>query len=410
MSLENKNSLGIGFVMIGREVTIDPLFNYLKEVEIPSNFTTLNLNIVQSFNKEFKLLFDDKIAEYDLGSKYNINLLDGVNKANNELEWEEWEEKVRFDNPYSKHYSTATNLTKVMEFSLNNDYIHIIDDDTIPPINAIKDLYSKLKSDTNIGMTSGFYFSKTWNKLSVIKGYHECKRKIVASIAKRKWIESTLDDFVTANTYEVGYVGNGCILVSSGILKNTLPLNNEDISDKSGPDLVLSQRIRIQDKKIIMVPSVICQHLNENGEEVGIPLKDINIIRNIQNPPITTHISLYSSFINYRRIASQYDEVYIIHRKFQNIFENLKEIMYLKLLSKISNIKFVEKDVPPYINTYGLYNPTLLHSHILIEYSYECISNNPNKNITVQTTPYNIINEFNNPSFNVLNIQKYINN
>ena len=98
----------------------------------------------------------------------------------------------------------------------------------------------------------------------------------------------------------------------------------------------------IQDKKIIMVHSVICQHLNENGEEVGIPLKDINIIRNIQNPPITTHISLYSSFINYRRIASQYDEVYIIHRKFQNIFENLKEIMYLKLLSKIS-FKFIKE-------------------------------------------------------------------
>lgn len=105
MSLENENSLGIGFIMIGREATIDPLFNYLKEVEIPSNFTTLNLNIVQSFNKEFKLLFDDKIAEYDLGSKYNINLLEGIDRVNSELEWEEWEEKIRLSDPYSKHYS-----------------------------------------------------------------------------------------------------------------------------------------------------------------------------------------------------------------------------------------------------------------------------------------------------------------
>jgi hypothetical protein len=409
MSLESKNSLGIAFIMIGREATIDPLFNYLKEVKIPYNFTVLNLNIVQSFDSKFKSLFDNKVIEYDLESKYNINLIDGVDKVNNEFEWKEWEEKVRFSNPYAKHYSTAINLTKAIDSSLNNDYVHVLDDDTIPPINALEDLYSKLESNDNIGMTSGFYFCKNWHTNSAIKGVHESKRKITASIQKRKWISCTIDDFVMHNTTEVGFVGNGCILSYSNLLKNTLPLNDESITPKYGPDLLLSQRIRRQGKKIFMVPSIICKHLNEEGEEVGLTSEIINQIKTNTETPPSIHMSMYDSFINYVELSKRYDEVHIIHRKFPNIFVDLKEIMYITTLSKIPNIKFIEKDFKKWINSYKLFNLRIFYPHVLTEYSCEYQNLNPLYNLHIQTSKNNVVTDKTNKCFNSIHFQNYLN-
>tara|TARA_R110001606_G_scaffold5386_8_gene24874 strand:+ start:1750 stop:2982 length:1233 start_codon:yes stop_codon:yes gene_type:complete len=410
MSLDNKNSLGIAFIMIGREATIDPLFNYLKEVKIPSNFTVLNLNIVQSFDSEFKSLFDNKVIEYDLGSKYNINLIDGVDKVDNELEWKEWEEKVRFNDPYAKHYSTAVNLTKAIDSSLNNGYVHVLDDDTIPPINALEDLYSKLESDDGIGMTSGFYFCKNWHTNSAIKGAHESKRKITASIQKRKWISCTIDDFIFHNTTEVGFVGNGCILSYSNLLKNTLPLNDESITPKYGPDLLLSQRIRRQGKKIFMVPSIICKHLNEEGEEVGLTSEIINQTKKSTKKPKTVYISMYDSFLNYVKLSKYYDEIHILHRKFPSIFVDLKEIMYITTLNKIPNIKFIERDFKKYIDDYNVFNLKKFQSHVLTEYCSEYTNKNFLYNIHIQTSRNNIITDEMNKSLNSINFQNYLNN
>jgi len=410
MSLENENSLGIGFVMIGREATIDPLFNYLKEVKIPTNLTVLNLNIVQAFNEEFKVLFDAKVVEYDLESKYNLTLIKGIDRVNSELEWKEWEEKIRLSDPYSKHYSTAINLTKAIESSLNNTYVHILDDDTIPPTNSLEDLYSKLESDDNIGMTAGFYFCKNWHVNNAIKGFHESKRKITASIQKRKWISCTLDDFIFHNTTEVGYVGNGCILSYSSILKPTLPLNDESITPKYGPDLLLSRRIRKQGKKILMLPSVVCKHLDEQGKEVGLQSEIINKVKTNTEKPKNIHISLYDSFINYKELSKYYDEVHIIHRKFPNIFVDLKEIMYITTLNKTPNIKFVEKDFKKWIDTYGLFDLRTFHSHILTEYSCEYQNLNYAYNLHIQTSRNNIITDEINKSLNSINIQNYLNN
>ncbi len=410
MSSENENSLGIGFVMIGREATIDPLFNYLKEVKIPTNLTVLNLNIVQAFNEEFKVLFDAKVVEYDLESKYNLTLIKGIDRVNSELEWKEWEEKIRLSDPYSKHYSTAINLTKAIESSLNNTYVHILDDDTIPPVNALESLYSKLESDDNIGMTSGFYFCKNWHTNNAIKGFHESKRKVTASIQKRKWISCTLDDFVTANTHEVGYVGNGCILSYSDILKPTLPLNDESITPKYGPDLLLSRRIRRQGKKIFILPSVICKHLDEQGKEVGLHSEIINKIKISTEKPKTIHISIYDSFTNYKELSKYYDEVHIIHRKFPNMFVDLKEIMYITTLSKISNIKFVEKDYKKWINSYGVFSLKNFHSHILTEYSCEYQNSNYAYNLHIQTSKNTILTDNQIKTLNSINFQNFLNN
>tara|TARA_R110001592_G_scaffold24940_1_gene95415 strand:- start:4839 stop:6086 length:1248 start_codon:yes stop_codon:yes gene_type:complete len=410
MNLESNKSLGIALVMIGRKATIDPLFNYISNVEIPKEITTLNLYIVQSFNEEFKTLFDSKFKEYGLESKYNLTLIPGVAKINNDYSWEDWEDKVRLENPYGKHRSTAVNLTKVLQPSLVNDYIHILDDDTIPPINAVKDLYYKLKSDSNIGMTSGFYFCKNWHKNTSIKGEYENKRKLVASINKRKWISSTLDDFVSANTTEVGFVGNGCVLLPANILQNTIPLDDrKSDSNEKGPDWYISKRVRLQDKKILMVPSVLCKHLTEKGKEVGIPSNLIKKIKTNSSIPKNIHISMYDSFINYFNLSQIYNEVHIVHRKFPNIFENLKETLYLRALKKIPNIKFIEKNTKYYINNYGLFDLRDLYPHLLTEYCYEYLENNPICNLSVQTNPYFTISDKENPSFNVLNLQNFLN-
>tara|TARA_Y100000385_G_C13079976_1_gene633362 strand:- start:1157 stop:2407 length:1251 start_codon:yes stop_codon:yes gene_type:complete len=411
MNLESNKSLGIALVMIGRESTIDPLFNYISNVKIPKEITTLNLYIVQSFNKEFKTLFNNKVKEYNLESKYNLTLIPGVAKVNNEYTWEDWEDKIRLENPYGKHRSTAINLTKVLQPSLINDYIHILDDDTIPPINAVKDLYYKLKSDNNIGMTSGLYFCKNWHGYTYIKGKYESKRKLVASINKRKWISSTLDDFINAKTTEVGFIGNGCVLLSSNILQNTLPLDDrKSDSNEKGPDWYISKRVRLQDKKILIVPSVLCKHLNEKGKEVGIPSNIINKIKTNLSIPKKIHISIYDSFIDYFKLSQNYSEVHIIYRKFPNIFENLKETLYLRALKKISNVKFIEKDTKYYINSYGLFDLRDLYPHLLTEYSYEYMENNPICNLNVQTNPYLILTQKENPSFNVINLQNFLNN
>lgn len=415
MNLENKHTLGILTVLIGRENCIDPLFEYFQEVKIPTQFSRPTLYFVKSFNENFQKLFEEKISEYGLKDKYcDVVIIEGVPKVKNEDDWEKWEKFVRQENPTDKHKSTAENLHRgISEVIKHNEYVHIVDDDTIPPVFALNKMCVPLIYDDEVGMVSGMYFCKGWTSPSLTKGEEELKRKIVVSVETDRWENSTLEDLLgeTHNISSVGFVGNGCILVSTNYLKNVLPLNNiEEEFNTKGPDWYISYKIREQGKIIRLVTSVLCRHLDENGNEVGLQSSYLKKIISDEGEKHRYLISIFSPKINYMSLLNKFDYIKII------VFDEVKALLYkkykkhLNLLLQNDKIEIIEKNVGVYREKYKNFRPHLerFKYHILHDYCLEIMNNNHNYNITLQPTWKRMVDEKINRSLNSNNLRLLI--
>ena len=411
MNLENKLVCGIMTVMIGREACIDPLFQYFKDVQIPLEFKHLNLYIVKAWNPEFDSLFDKKLKEYKLKEKFNkIKVIEGVFKVNNHYTWEDWEKASRILTPFQKHESTAHNLhTGIEQATQNTDLVHIVDDDTIPPVNTLNDLWNTLTPNDSYGLTSGFYFDKGWVPPDILSGEQESVRKLVASIEKDIWRTAVIDDFVNSKPENIGFVGNGCMLTYSSLLKNVLPLADEELNSKEGPDLTISKRIRKQGKKIIMVPTVFCKHLDENGDEVGLPIQHFKNIIN-EKTSYKTGIISYERKVNYESLASRFDHLIVFI--FNDSFYNSKKyfLKQLQMIQKIPNVTVIESSIAEYRDLYKHYKGHTVNMkyRILLEKAHEIINKTTNYDITV----FKRIDEFYDGStiysFNYKNLKNYL--
>ncbi len=415
MNSVNKNTLGILVVLIGRENSIDSLFDYFEQVQIPPYFKKVTLYFVKSFNEDFEPIFEAKIKQYNLKQKYHdIVIIKGIPKVRNKESWKQWEKLSRIEAPTEKHKSTAENLHRgINEATKSSEYVHIIDDDTIPPTFSLNKMITPLLDDKEVGMTSGLYFCKGWTPPSVIKGKQELKRKLVLSIDTNKWNSSTLEDLLSTSTTPdtVGFVGNGCILAPSKYLRNTLPLNilNEQHNDK-GPDWFISYRIRKQKKQIKIVTSVLCKHLDEEGNEVGIPNSYFNKLINSNHRNDHYLISVFSPNINYLNLLSQFDYIKVI------VFKETKELFYKKYSKQItpllenSRIEILERSIKHHRELYkNPYNTTeAFKLHIIQECCLELMNLIYNYNISIQPTPERIVNHYANRSLNSKNLKLII--
>ena len=411
MNLENKLSCGVMVVMIGRESCIDPLFQYFKDVEIPEGFKHLNLYVVKAWNPEFDLIFQTKLKEYKLKNKFKkIKIIEGTCKVNNHFTWEDWENSVRVLSPYQKHESTAYNLDLGIAKAIEgNDVVHVLDDDTIPPPNALNDLWNLLSSNDSYGITSGFYFDKGWVPPNFQNGEQESIRKLVVSLDENKWKTSVLDDFINTDKKDVGFVGNGCMLTHSYLLENSIPLKGDGIAKQEGPDQTLCKRIRKQNKKIVMVPTVFCKHLDEKGNEVGLTSDYFN---KVINSTTTTKIAItsYERMLNYDTLASEFDTVYVVINT-DNSF-NIKSYFkkHMQMLNKIPNIKIIESSISQYRSLYNHYKGHInnVKYRTLLEKANEIINTSTDYDITIFKSPTQPFNSLKIPSLNHQNLKKYL--
>ena len=340
-------SCGIATVVIGREFSLTPLLSYFKNVEIPKNIDT-SLYIVLGCDSDFETLLKSKIKELELNKKYlKIHFIPGNLKCKSNLDWEEWEKVARQQGPEEKHRAALENIEIGLDAAKNETYVHFVDDDTIPPVNALKDLLKSYQSIDNCGLASGIYFNKTWNEHTIAVRKAEASRRIVGSFVKETWKGCSIDDLAIENYQDVGFVGNGCMLVEGSDLKKILPLSewHEDKDEIAPPDFIICRRIRRLGKIISIVPSVVAEHLDQSGKPVGLTLEYLENIKN-STGTLKCLVIHYSKYLNYEILSKQYDKVLIIYYT-----ETHKEVP--SKLYNFSNIEIIKRSIEETCNKYS---------------------------------------------------------
>ena len=351
--MKNKVSCTIVSIIIGREFSIDKLLDYFSNLSIPNQINQLNLNLVLGCDDNFINQLKSKIKELKLSDKYNkISFIEGNRRCHPDLNWEEWEQYTRKKDTLVKHDSALQNINIGLQSVEEGDFIHFVDDDTIPPYFALKDLFNAYNKIENCGITSGIYFNKEWLGPTIVTEKPETKRRIVASVRKDKWIETSIDDLTYTDYTDIGFVGNGCMLLSVNDTKQILPLTeNRDYFDTDAPpDSKICHRIRLLGKKISVVPSIVCKHLDDKGEPVGLSEKYLEKIKNSGKPKKILFMN-FNPYINYLKLTSEYD--YTIITAFTELI-NSNHKNKLKTLTNFSNIKLVKKSIVDVVNKYSL--------------------------------------------------------
>jgi hypothetical protein len=351
--MKNKVNCTIVSIIIGREFSIDKLLDYFSNLSIPNQINQLNLNLVLGCNSNFTKQLKSKIKELKLSDKYNkISFIEGNRRCHPDLNWEEWEQYTRKKDTLVKHDSALQNINIGLQSVEEGDFIHFVDDDTIPPYFALKDLFNAYNKIENCGIASGIYFNKEWLGPTIITEKPETKRRIVASVRKDKWVETSIDDLTYTDYTDIGFVGNGCMLLSVNDTKQILPLTeNRDYFDTDAPpDSKICHRIRLLGKKISVVPSIVCKHLDDKGEPVGLSEKYLEKIKNSGKPKKILFMN-FNPYINYLKLTSEYD--YTIITAFTELI-NSNHKNKLKTLTNFSNIKLVKKSIVDVVNKYSL--------------------------------------------------------
>jgi hypothetical protein len=342
-------SCGIVSVLIGREFSLEPLLNYFNKVEIPYG-VYLNLYLVMGCDSEFESLVRNRISDLKLDRRYlNIHFIPGNLRFRPDWNWNEWENLSRKQKQDEKHKSALFNIEIGLNSAKHETYVHFVDDDTIPPHNALNDLLKSYQNIDKCGLASGIYFNKVWLEPTIAVSSVEITRRIVGSYKKQTWLGCSIDDLAIENHQDIGFIGNGCMLVLGNDLKSILPLSEwrEEGDDLAPPDFIICRRIRRLGKIISVVPSVIAEHLDQSGNPIGLTLE---YLENIKNSTGTFNflITHYNRYLNYEILSKQYDEILIIHH----------EEIHKKIPSKldsIDNIKVIRRSIKKTCEKYRNY-------------------------------------------------------
>ena len=343
----NKVNCGIATVLIGREFALAPLLNYFKNIELPTDID-VSLYLTLGCDSDFEVILKDKIKELELDKKYNnIYFVKGVSKCYSDLSWNEWETFTRQQDPNKKHRAALNNIEIALEAAKEETYIHFVDDDTIPPYHALKDLLKSYQSINNCGIASGIYFNKTWVGPTAAVSEIEASRRIVGRYKKETWLNCSIDDLAIENYQDVGFVGNGCMLVAGNDVKQILPLSEwrEQGDEEAPPDFIICRRIRRLGKIVSIVPSIIAEHLDQAGNPVGLTLEYLNNIKNSTGEYryLVTH---YSKYLNYEILSKQYDKVLVIY--YTEIHKELPSKLY-----NFSNVEIIKRSIEETCSKYA---------------------------------------------------------
>ena len=211
----------------------------------------------------------------------------------------------------------------------------------------------------------------------------------------------------------MGFVGNGCILLPTEYLKKVLPLNKvkKEFNEK-GPDWYISYKIREQGKTIKLSPSILCKHLDENGNEVGIHSSYFDKIKESTKEEDKYLVSIFSPQINYISLLKQFDYIKII------VFDEAKVLFYKKYLKqnrhllKENRIEIIQSNTCLYREEYKNFYDYLeiIQFHTLHEYCLELMNTKTSYNITIQPSWDRIITLAINYSLSSNNLKSLITN
>ena len=392
--MKNKVSCTIVSIIIGREFSIDKLLDYFSNLPIPNEINQLNLNLVLGCNDNFTKQLKSKIKKLNLSNKYNkISFIEGNRRCHPDLNWEEWEQYTRKKDTLVKHDSALQNINIGLQSVKEGDFIHFVDDDTIPPYFALEDLFNAYSKIENCGIASGIYFNKEWLGPTIVTEKPETKRRIVASVRKDKWIETSIDDLTITDYTDIGFVGNGCMLISVQDTKSILPLteNKNNLDTNAPPDFKICNRIRLLGKKISIVPSIVCKHLDDKGNPVGLSEEYLENIKNSINYKKIIFVN-FNPYIDYTKLILDYDYIFI------TVFKELIKSKYKSKLNVLDNhtkIKLVYKSITETVHKYksDLKIKHKIDSLLSIQEMYSYISDKDNYKIYVYRDSVNDINK-----------------
>jgi GT2 family glycosyltransferase len=349
--MNSRSSCAIVTIIIGREFSLYKLLDYFQNLVKPKEFQDLNLYFILGCDDSFTTYLKDKVKEFDLYSRYTaVNFIEGNRRCHPNLDWDEWENYTRKKDTLVKHDSALQNINIGLSSVKDEDYIHFIDDDTIPPYFALDHLLNTYNKVDNCGISSGIYFNKEWLGPTVVTEKHEKLRRIVGSVRKDKWIETSIDDLTNIDFTDIGFVGNGCMLISTKDTKEILPLTeNRDYFDTGAPpDSKICYRVRKLGKKISITPSIVCRHLNEKGQPVGLSAEYLNKIKN-SGVPEKVLFSNFNPYINYIRLLDDFDKIII------TVFSDLplsSSSIKIKKLQSFGNIVIIRKSIKDRVQSY----------------------------------------------------------
>ena len=310
----NRCTATIVCVLIGRDYCSDQLFDYFEHAVVPQDITHITLRLVAAYDPGFREHVDQQISKHGLHDKFDqiIHVPGGPRVGEEFKTWSEWEANARC-NFVSKHQSTCDNLNHGIQ-STTEDFIHIIDDDTIPPHEALQQLYQELITDEQIGMTTGMYFSKVWDHNPKWRSREQRTREVCASVKHHNWVPSTIDEFAAGNVRNIKWCGNGCMLTRGEFFRELPELQVSGVNDNHarGPDWHMCDNINTAGKIIRMVPSIFCEHRYDSNMELVAGLGTRYIEALCDSQQLREEVLITSDYPMALERWSDFDQVHVV--------------------------------------------------------------------------------------------------
>ncbi len=235
--------LSVCSAVIGRRGAFDPWRRWLQEAEIPSR-TSLHL-LDNSGDPEFSDLVRDTAIEIGDSDRF----------GDVHLHIRRHPPKVPGRNSPQRHWNVADAYNAALGNSKHDeDFVFLLDDDTIPPVDCLPRLYaalSKLAADgKNPGAISGCYES------AGNRGHYVATRSMIG------WSRQVAVDSLAADEIvEVGTVGSGCLLLNASLFWACFPVRGESLTGVMGPDSYLCTETRRRGFSVWLHGGVVCDHL-----------------------------------------------------------------------------------------------------------------------------------------------------
>jgi hypothetical protein len=238
-------SLAIATVHIGRLDCYDAWEKWLLTATLPKN-TAIYLIDNSGDNPDFQKTLHETAAKISaLDSVTAISIIKGPGPAK--------ADSARLSTARMQSFSDALNL--IYDRS-REDLILTIDDDVIPPADAVEKLmatYHRLQGEGHdIGVISGCYESAN------------AHGHLVACRSNNGWSgRIKKDELDPSEIIPIGIVGNGCCLAKTEYVREILPISPKTPGDGRvlGPDGYLCSSLHANGHSIWLHGGVVCDHL-----------------------------------------------------------------------------------------------------------------------------------------------------
>lgn len=237
--LWNARSMAIVCIFSGREEMLNEWMEWLVKVQKPRN---CHLYFVKNTKDSvFNKRFNEKVCQLHESNVFNcITVVQGAGGVDC------GSGKVSLDKFRNISYNFNMILGKIKE-----DIIFMTDDDVIPTLDTLSRLNHGLCHRTlTVGAISGVYES------------HAHAGNVVAALSKEGWTDIPLLNEIQDNLVEIGFAGNGCLMVLNSILQKALPIRPlKKNGIHYGPDAHICESIRNQGFCILLDGGLKCKHL-----------------------------------------------------------------------------------------------------------------------------------------------------